>query len=83
MTIQQRCDKLFFVQRCCMEERRTHMEANKSIREVIYNEHLKNWQVANAVGIYPSTLSVWLRTELNEERRERVEKALKQLMENK
>ncbi|KST85481.1 hypothetical protein P7H90_03480 [Lactococcus lactis] len=59
------------------------MEANKSIRELIYNEHLRNWEVASAIGIYPSTLSVWLRTELNEERRERVEKALDQLINNK
>ena len=59
------------------------MEANQNIREMIYKNRLKNWQVANAIGIYPSTLSVWLRTELNEERRERVEKALNQLINNK
>ncbi|MDQ7159196.1 hypothetical protein RCG63_04285 [Lactococcus lactis] len=59
------------------------MDANQSIRELIYKERLKNWQVANAIGIYPSTLSVWLRTELNDDRRERVEKALEQLINNK
>lgn len=59
------------------------MEANQTIREIIYKNRLKNWQVANEIGIYPSTLSVWLRTELNDERRERVEKALEQLIKNK
>lgn len=59
------------------------MKANQKIRELMYQEHLKNWQVANAIGIYPSTLSVWLRTELSDERKERVEKALSKLIQSK
>ncbi|MFC4651845.1 hypothetical protein ACFO26_02905 [Lactococcus nasutitermitis] len=46
-------------------------------------KRLRNWQVANKIGISDSRFSVWLRTELSNERRERVEKALDQLINNK
>ncbi len=59
------------------------MKANQDIRELIYMKRLRNWQVANKIGISDSRFSVWLRTELSNERRERVEKALDQLINNK
>lgn len=56
---------------------------NIEIRQQLLLNAIKNYQLADAIGINQSTLSVWLRTELNDERRERVEKALNQLIDNK
>lgn len=39
----------------------------------------KHWEVAEAIGISPGTLSVWLRRELTGERLARVERAFEQL----
>lgn len=57
--------------------------SNLEIRKKILSNAIKNNQLADAIGINQSTLSVWLRTELNDERRDRVEKALDQLITNK
>lgn len=38
-----------------------------------------HWQVADAIGISPYSLSVWLRHELSGERLDRVESAIAQL----
>ncbi|MDT2851297.1 helix-turn-helix domain-containing protein [Lactococcus lactis] len=57
--------------------------SNIKIRQKMLAHNIKSYELAAAVGIFPSTLSVWLRTELNDERRERVEKALDQLINNK
>ncbi|MCB6852060.1 hypothetical protein QYH60_02520 [Lactococcus lactis subsp. lactis] len=56
---------------------------NIEIRQKMLGNNIKSYELAASVGIFPSTLSVWLRTELNDERRERVEKALDQLINNK
>ena len=55
------------------------MQANKSVRDLIYSKRLRNWEVAKEVGITDTTFSVWLRTELNDERKERVLKAIERL----
>ncbi|QSD62053.1 hypothetical protein LLUC047_02235 [Lactococcus cremoris] len=57
--------------------------SNLEIRKKLLSNAIKNYQLADAIGINQSTLSVWLRTELNDERRDRVEKALDQLINNK
>lgn len=57
------------------------MKANQEIRDLIYRSRLKNWEVADAIGISDSRFSVWLRTPLNDEREERVEKAISELVE--
>ncbi|KSU28692.1 MAG: hypothetical protein ACTINS_05220 [Lactococcus lactis] len=57
--------------------------SNIEIRQRMLSHNIKSYELAAAVGIFPSTLSVWLRTELNKERRARVEKALDQLINNK
>lgn len=49
---------------------------NKSIRKAIEKAGLSYWQVADAIGIHPATLCVWLRHELNGERLERVQQAI-------
>ena len=53
--------------------------SNKNIRELIFSENLKMWQVAEKVGISASQFSVWLRTPLNDERKERVLTAIDEL----
>lgn len=49
---------------------------NIDIRELIQRKRLKYFEVAAAIGINPHTFSQWLQTELNEERKERVLKAI-------
>lgn len=59
------------------------MKPNQEIRNRIYANYLKHWQVAEKVGISDSRLSVWLRKPLNEDRKARVEKAIEELIEQK
>ncbi|MFB5429853.1 hypothetical protein ACE4ZH_02385 [Enterococcus casseliflavus] len=59
------------------------MKANQDLRELIYTERLKNWQVADKIGISDSRFSVWLRTPLNEERRLKVITAINDLKESR
>jgi len=54
-------------------------KANQDIRKEIQQQGLKHWQVAEQIGITASTFTVWLRTPLTDERRQRTEKALKEL----
>jgi len=55
------------------------MKANQDIRNLILSERLRNWEVAEVVGISDSRFSVWLRTPLNEERKQRILKAIDEL----
>lgn len=55
------------------------MKANQEIRDQILFSRLKNWQVASEIGITDGRFSVWLRTELSPERKERVLKAIESL----
>jgi len=56
------------------------MKANQEIRDSIYSNRLRNWEVSEKVGISDSRFSVWLRTPLNDERKDRVEKAIESLV---
>lgn len=51
-------------------------QANEEIRKRIDDAGLKQWQVAEEVGINHVTMSVWLRTPLTDEQTDRVEQAL-------
>lgn len=53
--------------------------ANTDIRTAITGARLRQWEVAQAVGISDSRLSVWLRTPLSDERRQRVLDAIDRL----
>lgn len=57
------------------------MKENQDIRNLIFFNNLKNWQVAKKIGISDSRFSVWLRTPLNDERKKRVTKAISELVE--
>jgi len=52
---------------------------NKKIRRAIETAGLRYWQVAKAIGISPTTLSIWLREELSGEHLSRVEAAIEKL----
>ena len=52
---------------------------NIEIREEIERRRLNYYEVAAALGINSVTLSVWLRTELTDERKEKVMKAIESL----
>ena len=54
-------------------------QANEGIRKRIDDAGLKQWQVAEEVGINHVTMSIWLRTPLNDERQARVDEAIKEL----
>jgi len=51
--------------------------ANLKIREAILRRGLCHYQVAEQAGISPSTLCVWLRTPLSEERERKIIEAIK------
>ena len=52
---------------------------NPEIREKIDDARLRHWEIADAIGITSSTMSVWLRTPLTPERRARIEAAIDKL----
>lgn len=56
------------------------MKANKEIRNKIESNRILYWEVADRIGIAQSNLSVWLRTEMREDRKQRVEKEINELL---
>lgn len=55
--------------------------ANKDIRERIFNLGIYNWQLAEKIGVSDITLSRWMRVEMpkTDERRIKIEEVLDQL----
>lgn len=58
-----------------------NMKANQEIRDQIMMNRLRQWEVAEQVGITDNRFTVWLRTPLNDERKKRVEVAIDELIE--
>ena len=56
---------------------------NKDIRALILEKELNHYEVAEKLGITAFTFSVWLREELNEEKKKKTLKAIKDLSKNK
>ncbi|MGH1815417.1 hypothetical protein [Enterococcus casseliflavus] len=56
------------------------MKANQELRDLIVMHRIRNWEVAEKLGISDSRFSVWLRTPLNDERKSKVEKAVQSLI---
>lgn len=52
---------------------------NNDIRQMIRVLRLHHYEVAEHIGISETTFCVWLRSELTEERRSRVMKAIEEL----
>lgn len=57
--------------------------ANTSIREEMKRKGVKQWEVAENIGIAEFTLSRWFRHELTGDRLERVRKAIEQIVEER
>lgn len=52
---------------------------NAVVRTAIAKAGLHQWQIADVIGISEGTLTRWLRTELSDERREKVLAAIDRL----
>ena len=52
-------------------------DLNKDTRAAIKKAGLKNYQVANALGIATTTFATWLQSELTPERKKRVKEAIR------
>ncbi len=52
---------------------------NIELRRLIEQANLHYWQVAEAVGIHPSTFCAWLRKDLQGDRLTRVQQAIEML----
>ena len=55
---------------------------NNDIRKLIKSSGLKHWQVAEAAGISESTLCVWLRSKLSNDRRATILRCIERLKRN-
>lgn len=53
--------------------------ANLEIRMEMYKAGIKHYELAKKVGIHPTTLSAWLRDELEGDHLEQVENAIEEL----
>lgn len=54
--------------------------ANKDIRKTVKDNHLPYWRVSKQLGVSRSTLTEWLRIEMEKEKRERVLQAVDELI---
>lgn len=50
--------------------------ANLEVRQAIEKKRLKHYELAEYLQISPYTLSVWLRTEMDQEKKKKVLKAI-------
>lgn len=53
--------------------------SNRAIRVKILECGLKHWQVARQIGIDPATFSRWMREEMSEEQKAKVDAAIQRL----
>lgn len=51
-------------------------KANQEVREALQNKGMKQWELADMLGISEFTLTRWLRKELTEEEKEQLLKAI-------
>lgn len=53
------------------------MENNIEIRNAIFSNNIKKWEIANKLGVTDSTFSRMLRTELSKEKKEKILEIIK------
>ena len=51
-------------------------KANQEVREALQNKGMKQWQLADLLGVSEFTLTRWLRKELTEDKKELLLKAI-------
>ena len=54
-------------------------KCNETVREAIKKSRLYQWQIAEKIGISEFTFTRWLRSELSDERKELILKAIAEL----
>ena len=52
------------------------LDRNTDIREILKEKRVYYWEVAEVLGIHPSTFTAWLRHELSEDRRTKIMSAI-------
>lgn len=57
--------------------------ANKEIRERARIENIKFWRIAQALGIAASTFTVWIRTEMSDEKKKLVMNAIDEIIQER
>lgn len=55
------------------------MMNNREVRVAIFESNLKKYEIANKLGVTPFTLSHWLQTEMDTERKQMVLRAIREL----
>ncbi len=53
------------------------MENNIEIRNAIFSNNIKKWEIASKLGVTDSTFSRMLRTELSKEKKEKILEIIK------
>lgn len=53
------------------------MENNIEIRNAIFSNNIKKWEIASKLGVTDSTFSRMLRTELSKEKKEKIFEIIK------
>lgn len=56
---------------------------NVELRQQLTGLDVRMWQLADELNVTPSTLSIWLRRELTDEKKARVDAALKKILEER
>ena len=56
---------------------------NKDLKDAFRVAGIRQWEVAEAMGVSEMTLVKWMRVELSEERRQRILTALEQLTQSR
>ena len=51
-------------------------KANQEVREALQNKGMKQWELADLLGVSEFTLTRWLRKELTEDKKEQLLKAI-------
>ncbi len=51
-------------------------KTNQEVREALHNKSMKQWELADMLGISEFTLTRWLRKELTEDKKELLLKAI-------
>lgn len=51
-------------------------KANQEVREALQNKGMKQWELADLLGVSEFTLARWLRKELTEDKKELLLKAI-------
>lgn len=55
------------------------MDNNLAVKEMAYQKHIPLWKVADKIGVHSITLTRWLRTELPDEKYQKLVNAIDEI----